>query len=329
MFPLHHSYCFRRYGRFGRSALRAGGIGVRRSCGRRGGVVVTATAAMAVAVSSLQSVGVPVAAAAGSRGAPPGLSSAPKASRTVGAGAGSAGRGKDRPHSLGEVTSDRSARSRVFRFSDGSLHLEEYSTPIFYQSGGTYAPIDDTLKAVSGKSGYYATSGNAWTVLAGPSTAGVSLDSPSGKVTFTPSDAGGTAPSPVGATVKSQPSSNAASAGPGQSAIPQPSVLAYPDVWPDATLQATISGGGVSDDVVVSSPDAPVSYTFSVSGAGLRMATTCDSPGPGTARGSACDPTGGVAFTGDFGRSFSIAPPRVLASDGTDITAGSGVLRIT
>jgi RHS repeat-associated protein len=146
----------------------------------------------------------------------------------------------------------------------------------------------------------------------GTAADGVDVTSSSGAIGLVPVSAGsgnGAAPGKVAAQVTQPavtPSASSTTAG-SSSPIPATALLDYPKVWPGASLRASVSSSGVSDDVVLSNSGAPSRYVFRVTGAKASLTAN-----------------GGVKFSGKIGQQFSIAPPRLYQANGADLTMASG-----
>ena len=92
------------------------------------------------------------------------------------------------PVPVAEVESRRKADTRAFRNDDGSLLIEEYSTPIHYRGGhGKWLPIDNTLRPVPTRPGWVGTAANDWTVAFGPLSQGLEISTAQGTISMVPS----------------------------------------------------------------------------------------------------------------------------------------------
>lgn len=210
---------------------------------------------------------------------------------------------------VAEVTSKRTAFSRVFRLSDGSLRVETYSTPLFWHSGAGWKPIDDTLSAQQGRPGWLTSNGNSWKVSIGPGSSGIAVSSAAGSLSLAPLGVvgGGHQTPKVTRQAKVTKAKNAARAD-ATSPVPASSVVDLKDLWHHAGLQVTVSGAGVADDVMISAADAPATYTFAVRGGNL-----------------VADGHGGFRLSGQIGTQFSITAPTVVLATGKDATTSSRV----
>jgi RHS repeat-associated protein len=208
------------------------------------------------------------------------------------------------PSVVGEVTASRSEFSRAFRLSNGDLRVDSSPSPLFYRDGGTWVPIDDTLRP---DGSVLVAAGNSWRVSLASS--GLKLTEGTSTLVLSPQQGGGVAGRLVTPTVVANPKLSAAAraADPTVSPIPEPSVAEWSGVWPGVDLRAVVTSDGVADDVVLTGPGSPSSVSFTVSGADL-----------------AAGPAGGISLGGFAGGGFTSPSPRVSTAAGEDVTDASG-----
>jgi RHS repeat-associated protein len=213
---------------------------------------------------------------------------------------------------VAEMVAGRDANTRVFRNDDGSLTVDAYLTPIHYPTRYGWVPIDNTVKPLPGRPGWVGTSGNAWTVAFGPATAGLELQTPDGTVSVTPVAAPATAssvPSTVSpvtrATAAIKPPATAAEAL-SRSAVADPGVVDYQNVWPGVSLRSTVRSDRLVEDIVLAGAKAGNQFVFTVTGTDLTV-----------------DKSGAVRPSGKLDGRFVIPAPVIRASDGSDVTAAS------
>lgn len=214
---------------------------------------------------------------------------------------------------VGEVESRRVGNARLFELEDGSLVVDEYTTPIHYQGDdGGWRRIDTTLRPVPGRPGWVGTAGNSWSAAFGQVSQGFELSSDGGVVSVVPVfGTGGTAK----ATVSPEVSLPRLPVGPfrpddllAQSAVPLPSKVQYRSAVPGVDLVYDVRGDAVKETILLNDPAAGHEFAFEITGTELSLRAD-----------------GSVGLSGPVGERFSIPAPTVLAADGSDVTGPSGV----
>jgi hypothetical protein len=199
-----------------------------------------------------------------------------------------------------ELPKRRNAMTRVFENRDGSLRIEEYLTPIYYRTSKGWVPIENRIVADPERRGWLKTEGNAWAASFGPTTDGVMLMAPEGRLTMKPV---GSSARPELVSSPKPMSAKSAKDALKESPIPRPGIVRYADVWPDVDVQYEVRGDGLKEDIIVGAPNARASYPFDVDG--VRFVLGDD---------------GGLRIPGDLGGRFRVPPPTVLAANGADLT---------
>lgn len=144
----------------------------------------------------------------------------------------------------------RTARSTTFDLGDGRYRTRSYPDPVNYRdAAGAWQPIDNTLVAATG----------GWTNRAGPY-----------RVTL-PTLLSGAVGVSAGGLETSYTLDGAAPAAGSASG----STVTYPNALPATTVVYTAIGTGVKESLLLASPAAPTTFSYTVSlGAGLTAATT-------------------------------------------------------
>jgi len=205
------------------------------------------------------------------------------------------------PHTVARLIR-QSANSRVFRDSNGMINIEDFSVPINYWTPLGWKPISNQLRPVNSHAGWVGTSSNSWTVAFGSFAQGLSFHTPVGSLSLVPGAGGDRSAPPAGAAPVIQPGA----APTRHSGLPAPGVVSYRNAWPEVTVRDTVRSNSLAEDLVLASAAAGSRFSFVVGGPQLT---------PGV--------DGGVTLSGDMGRYFTIAPPRVLTADGVDVTKTS------
>jgi RHS repeat-associated protein len=226
---------------------------------------------------------------------PPGLSYSASVPR--GHGPGSVG------VPVSELVGRRSATSRVVRLSSGMLSLQEATSPINYRTLLGWAPIDNTIRPLGSRTGWYGTSDNSWTASFGRASQGLIVATSTGVVSITPVGAS----NPAVRVARAEPKVAGTAALESSGAVAAPGVASYGSVWPGVDVRLTVRNDSVSEDLVVNNAKAAASYEFTVAGADLKAN-----------RG------GSISMTGQAG-SFVVAPPRLTDAAGTDVTSVSSI----
>ena len=203
-----------------------------------------------------------------------------------------------------ELVDERDRDVQVFENSDGSLTVREYSSPVHHDVDGTWVPIDNALEPTPDRPGWISSTSNDWTVSFGPSDQGLELETSAGTLHIT--GVPDTESAPVDPEVTKQPPEP----DPKDPSAPPaaPSEVTYPEISPDVDARYTVSAGGVKEDLLLKSSDAPASQSFDIDGADLVVRKD-----------------GSVGFTGPLGELFEIPAPTVAFADGSDATGSSGV----
>ncbi|MFG2040777.1 RHS repeat-associated core domain-containing protein [Dactylosporangium sp. NPDC048998] len=156
---------------------------------------------------------------------------------------------RERPKPVQEIVSERTASTSTWRNSDGSRSVHQYLAPKYYQtSSGGWEPIDSSLSPVPGEPGSWQSGANDWRVVFGPA------GSPAGAERFT-----------IGThefAVTPQQVKD-----PGQVPSVVRDTATYHGIWPQTDLTEHVSSTGVEEDLVLSGPNAPASFSFVLSGA--------------------------------------------------------------
>ena len=226
-----------------------------------------------------------------------------------------ASRSRDaKPVAVAELEARREAKERVFRNDDGSVTVDQYTTPIHYENdAGAWVPIDNTPRPLPGRPGWVATTGNDWSVAFGPLSQGVELTTEAGVISMAPahqderSEAGSLTPE-VFPSPPQQMGPMTAKDKLAKSAIPAPSTVTYRAAQPGVDLRYTVRATGIKEEIVVAESTAPTTYLFDIKGAELVLQRD-----------------GSIHLSGPLGELFSIPAPTIQAADGSDLTAGSGV----
>jgi RHS repeat-associated protein len=275
--------------------------------------VATAITMLAASAPAAQSApdtggrGAPLAAA--SSGTVPLIKSEPLAKRGPSSQGGPFIGPSPTPVAVAELKDQRTAKSRVFRNDDGSLTVQESSTPVNHQlADGSWVPIDNALHPDSSRPGWVTTNGNDWKAAFGPSSEGFELATAAGVV--------GVAFDGQQSSASSAPeveSSGAPDAGGTAREIaaqgPQATAakVLYRNALRGTDLRYTVDASGVKEEIVLANRTAPTEFPFKVTGANLGLMNS-----------------GGVSLSGDLGKLFSIPAPTVEAADGSDVTKLSG-----
>ncbi|MGH9119130.1 MAG: hypothetical protein ACRD0A_14990, partial [Acidimicrobiales bacterium] len=205
-----------------------------------------------------------------------------------------------------EVVDQRSADRTVFRNTDGTLTLQAWGEPRFYQPAGSEAwePIDNRLVADEDRPGWLRNEANSWTVRFGPVAAdgsgGVEIDVDGRTVRFGPSGGSAVPIAPVPGTGD------------------QANTVTYPDAWPGVDLVYRVTGSGVKEELVVRQATRAV-FGFRLEGAAFDPDPA--NPGGLVERGRARDEGGLVVNPPDIvdasGRpvDHEAARPAVAATD--------------
>lgn len=152
-----------------------------------------------------------------------------------------------------ELIARRTASSSTWLNEDGSISVEKYLVPRFYDAGkGRWKAIDSGLSRVPGTEGSWRSGANSWRVeFSSASDPGgtIQITQPEASVNFTPRavrrpDA---APSVTGA------------------------VATYPELWDGADLVQEVSATQVKETIILSKPSAPASFDFDMAGATPRI----------------------------------------------------------
>jgi RHS repeat-associated protein len=210
---------------------------------------------------------------------------------------------------VSEDVSRRDATTRVFRNEDHTLTVDGYVTPINYRTAKGWAPIDNTISSIKGRTGWVGTNANSWTAAFGPSGRGLELQTPDGRLTVTPSSADSISASSVKPTVHGPGKPKSLSKAKdvlARSAVPDPVSVDYKGVWPQVDVRDTVRSDRIEEDLVLAGPNAASQYVFDVGGARLTV-----------------DSSGRVRLDGGMGGRFEILAPRVRTADGADVTAAS------
>ncbi|HVX58568.1 MAG TPA: PA14 domain-containing protein [Candidatus Saccharimonadales bacterium] len=204
----------------------------------------------------------------------------------------------------GELVSQRTATSSTYLNSDGTETETDYVVPHFYQSGGSWQPIDTTL--VEDKNA--ADSGNIFGKALGDvesmvtSTTTYKVAGNNWEARFAPSNdsVGMVRLQQDGQTVSFSPA-NAANVNP---AITTDSTgrqtVTYQNLWPGIDVQYQVRSNQLKEFVVLNNASVQTNYSFNVNGASLTA-----------------DPNNKGAFTldGALAGDFEVAPLSVTLMD--------------
>jgi hypothetical protein len=137
------------------------------------------------------------------------------------------------------VVDARTAFGTDYLNPDGSHSLDLADQPVNYQgSNGTWAPIDNTL--VADGAGGFTNAANSWRVHFGPAGQGLTVATSAGVLRMAGQGAGRTSPIVSGSTIT------------------------YPNAWPNADLVYSVTGGQVTEAIVLHTAAAQTSYPFSI-----------------------------------------------------------------
>ncbi len=153
-----------------------------------------------------------------------------------------------------EIVADRTATSSTWWDSDGSLSVRQYLAPRFYHSKSGWQPVNSALKGVPGQAGWWKSAANSWQASFGPAGA-----------------AGGSERIAIGtANIGFAPLGTSRS-----SLAPQVTgaTATYRGLWPGADLRDVVSSSAVKEDITLSGPAAPASYSFRLTGGTARVNT--------------------------------------------------------
>ncbi len=183
-----------------------------------------------------------------------------------------------------ELVDQRTARSTVFLNTDGSETAHLSLSPMFFEQGGTWVPIDNHVVPVPDAPGTFTNAANSWSVTFGPLTAGgVSVSTGAGGLSFAPRGA---------ADVQPQVDPGAGD------------TVMYRDVWPGVDLMYTVRVDAVEEMLVIRSPSAGAAYSFDVEGGMVAKAA---------------DGSGGLTVAGSLSDTVAFAPPMALDATGTPV----------
>ncbi len=163
-------------------------------------------------------------------------------------------------HSFNPLTSKRvaaksSATSTLFSNADGTFTRRVYPAPVNYQTaGGTWQPIDTTLRPAAGR---FQESANSLSV----SLAATASDPDLASVGFGPAGGGVSYGLQGAAAVLAQVSGSTAT---------------YPGVLPATDLMLSTVGGGLTESIVLRSVNAPASWVFPLHLNGLTPRIAAD-----------------------------------------------------
>lgn len=172
-----------------------------------------------------------------------------------------------------EVVGERDAFAKIYDNVDGTRTLIASAVPVHYRAGEDWVPIDTHVIPDATRPGWLRSKANAWTARFGPSTEGVTIETPTDAIRFAP--AGANAVVPV--------------VGPGGTSA------VYANVWPGVDLRYDVRSDRVEESIVVRVPGAPSRYEFTVDRAYAADAAT-----------------GGLTFAGPAGETWRVARPEVV-----------------
>lgn len=188
---------------------------------------------------------------------------APERVEALPAGTAPESKGYD-PATSTEDVSRRGERVQTFDNADGTSTTRVYKDPEFYRtSDGSWQPVDTAVSARRVER-------SAW--ISGPmtSSSGWTVDSSGSPLRFAPTAAG----DPV-VTMRLDDAHTVGYGVAGAAAVPGRSsgdTVSYADTRPDADLELTATSGGVKEDIVLKSPDAPADWVFPLRLDGLTAA---------------------------------------------------------
>lgn len=135
------------------------------------------------------------------------------------------------------------ATSDAWKDADGAMGVQFYAEPKNYKPTGssTYQPIVTTLEADPTHPGQWRSTANSWTATFGPSgaaTGTVQVTSGTAPIGFTPLGAASVSPAVTGSTAT------------------------YDGLWPHVNGSYGVTTTGVREDLTLTSPTAPTSFSF-------------------------------------------------------------------
>jgi RHS repeat-associated protein len=210
------------------------------------------------------------------------------------------------PERRQELVDRRNATTRVFENTDGSLSVDEYSVPVHYPTASGWVPIDNSVKADPGRSGWVTTAGNEWKAAFGPG-ADVELATTAGGLAAVPVGGKTVAPEPV-APPQTRAPPGAAKPIDEEAPALKPGVVRYRGVWPGVDVEYRVRSTGVKEEIVLENAARGGTFEFDVAGARLAL-----------------DGDSGVRLIGPVGERFGIPAPTVRSADGRDVSVESAI----
>ncbi|SDI90706.1 hypothetical protein SAMN05444157_0738 [Frankineae bacterium MT45] len=198
----------------------------------------------------------------------------------------------------------RTADSTVYANPDGTQTSNLSNVPVNYAAAdGSWQPIDSSLQADPARAGGLRSAANSWRAHFGTTAQGVSVDTSAGSLGIVPVNAKTEAPV-------------TSATGDG---------VTYADAWPGADLTYRVTSSAVKESVLIKSPSAGNSFTFSVlSGSVASVLSDTAAAAPGWSR----DVDGSLVPTGALSSAVQIEAPRVLRADGEPMEAAHAKLSV-
>ncbi|WP_157856385.1 FG-GAP-like repeat-containing protein [Actinacidiphila yeochonensis] len=202
-----------------------------------------------------------------------------------------------------EVTGQRGKNVQTFANADGTYTTRVYKDPTFYKaSDGSWEPVDTTVSARSVER-------SAWTT--GPMTtdSGWAVDDSQSPLRFAPTAAGECV-----VTMRLDGSHAVGYGVAGAAAVPgraSGDTVSYADARPGADLALRATAGGVKEDIVLKSADAPADWVFPLRLEGLTASQAVD---------------GSVVFSDESGKERASLPKGWMEDSAVDPRSGDGAI---